>query len=38
MKGGPKAIRFRLALAGAVFLMMFLAVGLRAFHLQIIQG
>jgi len=38
MKGSPKAIRFRLALAGAVFLMMFLAVGLRAFHLQIIQG
>ena len=38
MKGSPKAIRFRLALAGAVFLMMFLAVGLRAFQLQIIQG
>ncbi|MFB3109508.1 MAG: penicillin-binding protein, partial [Candidatus Binatia bacterium] len=38
MKGSPKAIRFRLMLAGAVFLMMFLAVGLRAFQLQIIQG
>jgi len=38
MKGSPKAIRFRLALAGAVFLMMFLAVGLRAFQLQIVQG
>ena len=38
MKGSPKAIRFRLVLAGAVFLMMFLAVGLRAFQLQIIQG
>ncbi len=38
MKGNVKAIKFRLALAGAVFLMMFLAVGLRAFQLQMIQG
>ena len=38
MKGSSKAIRSRLVLAGAVFLMMFLAVGLRAFQLQIIQG
>ena len=38
MKGSSKVIRSRLVLAGAVFLMMFLAVGLRAFQLQIIQG
>ncbi len=38
MKGNVKAMRFRLALAGAVFLMMFLAMGLRAFQLQMIQG
>ncbi|MEE8074692.1 MAG: penicillin-binding protein [Candidatus Binatia bacterium] len=38
MRRGLKAVRFRLGLTSAIFLMMFLAVGLRAFQLQILQG
>ncbi len=38
MRKGLKAVRFRLGLTSAIILMMFLAVGLRAFQLQIIQG
>ena len=38
MKESRKAVRARIVVAGAVFLMMFLVVGLRAFQLQILQG
>ena len=38
MKGAARSTRIRLTFAGVVFLMMFLAVGFRAFQLQIIQG
>ena len=33
-----QGIKFRLAVAGIFFLLMFLAVGVRAFQLQILQG
>lgn len=33
-----RGIKFRLAVAGLFFLLMFLAVGVRAFQLQILQG
>lgn len=38
MKGSFRGIKFRLAIAGLFFLLMFLAVVVRAFQLQIIQG
>ncbi len=38
MRRGLKAVRFRLGLTSAIFLVMFLVVGLRAFQLQILQG
>ncbi|MFQ5852578.1 MAG: peptidoglycan D,D-transpeptidase FtsI family protein, partial [Candidatus Binatia bacterium] len=38
MKRGLKRVRFRLVLTGLIFLMVFLAVGLRAFQLQILRG
>ncbi len=38
MKESRKSVRARVAVVGAVFLLMFLLVGLRAFQLQILQG
>ncbi len=38
MKGSFRGIKFRLTIAGLFFLLMFLAVVVRAFQLQIIQG
>ena len=38
MRRGLKATRFRLTLTAAIFAILFLVVGLRAFQLQILQG
>lgn len=38
MSSGWRGIRGRLALSGLVFFALFLAVGLRAFQLQVVQG
>ena len=38
MKRSFAGIRFRLALAGLFFLLLFLAIALRAFQLQILEG
>lgn len=38
MKESRRAVRARIVVAGAMFLLMFLVVGLRAFQLQILQG
>ncbi|MGH7771404.1 MAG: penicillin-binding protein, partial [Candidatus Binatia bacterium] len=38
MKRSFREIKFRLALASALFLLMFLAVGVRAIQLQIFEG
>lgn len=38
MKPSFQGIKFRLAIAGLFFLLMFLAVAVRAFQLQILQG
>ena len=38
MKESRKAVRARIIVVGAMFLLMFLMVGLRAFQLQILQG
>ncbi len=38
MRRSYQGIKSRLALSGLLFLLLFLAVALRAFHLQIIQG
>lgn len=38
MKRSPKGFKVRLAVAGVFFVALFLAVGVRAFQLQILQG
>ena len=38
MKSSFQGIKFRLAIAGLFFLLMFLVVAVRAFQLQILQG